>query len=198
MPRQPRGLEGPGPHHLTARGSNRMEIFRDPADYQSFITALAAVAAARDWTCLAYCLMPNHVHLVVGGEPAAISRGMHALLGGHAQRFNRRHERSGHLFGNRFHHVSIADDRQLHAVLRYVALNPVRAALAPDATTWPWSSYAALARGTLHPGAIDRAALDRLIDPHFLRRMVEHADASAGDSPSPRGQSPGGGTVPGV
>jgi len=198
MPRQARGLEGAGPHHLTARGSNRMDIFRDPADYQSFITALSVIGDGRDWICLAYCLMPNHVHLVVGGEPVAISRGMHALLGGHAQRFNRRHGRSGHLFGNRFHHVSIADDRQLRAVLRYVALNPVRAGLAPRAATWPWSSYAALENGTLHPGAIDREALDGLIDPYFLRRMVDDPSASAGDSPSPRGQSPGGGTVPGV
>ena len=198
MPRQPRVIEGSGPHHLTARGSNRMDIFRDPADYQSFITALAGVARMRQWSCLAYCLMPNHVHLVVGGEPEMISRGMQSLLGGHAQRFNHRHERSGHLFGQRFHHVTITNDRQLIATLRYVALNPVRAGISANPTSWHWSSYSALANGVLHPGAIDRPALDRLIDPFVLRTVIEQSSADHGDSPSPRGQSPGGGTVPGV
>ena len=163
MARPPRCLEYEGPHHLTARGSNRQVIFRDDADYQSFVARLAATGEARQWSCLAYCLMPNHVHLIVQAQPGAISAGMGALLGGHAQRFNHRHERSGHLFGERFHHVPILNDDQIHTALRYIALNPVRAGLVHEPTDWPWSSHSALASQLIYPGALDVRALTQVV-----------------------------------
>jgi hypothetical protein len=84
---------------------------------------------------------------------------MRDLLGGHAMGFNKRHGRTGHLFGERFHHVHIAHHEQMLATIRYVALNPVRAGLVTRPEDWPWSSHAALMNGAMHPGTIDARAL---------------------------------------
>ena len=155
MPRCARQLVTGEAYHLTSRGTDRREVFLDDEDRQRFVIRLGAVCRKRDVSCLAYCLMGNHVHLLVRGDAPAMSDLMRDLLGGHAQFFNRRHGRTGHLFGSRYHDVHIASDAQLDAALRYVALNPVRAGLTPTPEAWPWSSYAALAAGVLHPGALD-------------------------------------------
>ncbi len=159
MPRHGRFLEGDGPLHLTARGTNRKAIFLDEHDNRAFIHGLGRTCRAHGWSCLAYCLMVNHVHLVIAGDSDGISRGMKSLLGGYAQRFNKRHAQSGHVFGDRFHHVRVDDDRQLHALIRYVALNPVRAGLVDHPEGWPWSSHASVMRGVAPPDALDVTAL---------------------------------------
>jgi len=146
-------------YHLTTRGTDRGDVFLDDEDRQRFLIRLGTVCRKRVLSCLAYCLMGNHVHLVVRGEAISTSAAMRDLLGGHAQFFNRRHGRTGHLFGARYHHVHVASDQQLGAVIRYVALNPVRAGLTKAPEEWPWSSYSALMSGLVHPGTLDIAAL---------------------------------------
>ena len=160
-------------YHLTARGTNRRTIFQDDTDRGRFLNYLGSATERYDWASLAYCLMGNHVHLVVVGEPTAISAGMRDLLGAHARSFNKRHGRSGHLFGDRFHHVTISEHDQAVAAIRYVALNPVRAGLVQRPEDWPWSSYAAMASSKVPPGTVD---LDQLL-PLFAR---PGAPASAG------------------
>lgn len=159
MPRPPRVIHPDEIYHLTARGANRAAIFVDDDDRQRFLMRLGATARRRSWSCLAYCLMGNHVHLVVRGPGGALSSGMRDLLGGHGMAFNHRHGRTGHVFGERFHHVHVAHHRQLLATIRYVALNPVRAGLVARPEEWPWSSYGALVDGLMHPYALDAAAL---------------------------------------
>ncbi len=159
MARTSRQLVTGETYHLTARGTDRRDIFMDDEDRQRFLVRLGAVVTKRSLSCLSYCLMDNHVHLIVRGGANALSAGMRDLLGGHAQFFNRRHERSGHLFGGRYHHVHIVSDHQLLAAIRYVALNPVHAGLTWQPESWPWSSYGALMEGVVHPGTIDLRAL---------------------------------------
>src|SRR5687768_457095 len=102
MPRQPRSLLGDGVFHVTARGVARSLLFRDHADFSVFGSLLASVVERFRWTCHAYCLMPNHYHLVVATARLDLSRGMHRLNFLYAQGFNDRYERTGHLFQNRF------------------------------------------------------------------------------------------------
>ena len=165
MPRCARQLTTGETYHLTTRGTDRDDVFIDDEDRQRFLLRLGAVCRKRELSCFAYSLMGNHVHLVVRGEADAMSAAMRDLLGGHAQFFNRRHGRTGHLFGARYHHVHVSTDRQLAAVLRYVALNPVRAGLTKAPEDWPWSSYSALMMGLVHPGTLDLAALNRSVLP---------------------------------
>lgn len=139
MPRQPRSLLPDGAYHVVARGAGKRAVFADDADRLVFLRLLHEVAGRWDWVVHALCLMTNHYHLVVGASRDSLSRGMHRLNGVYAQRFNRRHGRWGHLFGDRFSCRLVDEDEYLDTVCGYVLLNPVRAGLCARATDWPWS-----------------------------------------------------------
>ncbi len=106
---------------------------------------MAAAATTARWKCLAYCLMPNHYHLVLETTEDSLSRGMQYLNGTYGARYNAAHGHSGHVFQGRFHAEVVKRDEHLLEALRYVVLNPVRARLVPDPSGWRWSSYAATA-----------------------------------------------------
>jgi putative transposase len=147
MARQPRGLLGDGIFHVTARGVARSELFLDRADFAGFAALLASVVERFRWRCHAYCLMPNHYHLVVETPRVKLSRGMHRLNFLYAQSFNDRYDRVGHLFQNRFGARLIESTEYLADACTYVRMNPVRAGLCRSADDWPWSgpAYAATA-----------------------------------------------------
>jgi putative transposase len=127
--------------HVTSRGNAKEAIFRDDLDYLSFLRMFTPAIAQFNWSCYAFCLMPNHYHLLLETPDPNISSGMHLLNGRYARRFNVRHDRVGHVFGGRYHAEPIVRDEHLLEVCRYIALNPVRAGLCNDPDAWPWSSY---------------------------------------------------------
>jgi hypothetical protein len=100
-----------------------------------------------EWSCLAYCLMGNHVHVLVETHAPNLGKGMQRLQGGYAQDFNRRHRYVGHLFQDRFEAVPVTSDPQLWMVAAYIARNPVKDGFCELATDWPWSSHTALLAG---------------------------------------------------
>src|SRR3954447_11971980 len=99
-----------GIFHVYARGNKKADIFRDDADRQSYITLLGRVAGRCSWSCLAYCLMPNHVHLLVETPQPNLGRGMQWLQSRYALAFNRRHGRTGHLFEERYKSPKVTTD----------------------------------------------------------------------------------------
>jgi len=131
--------------HVTARGNNRSVIFRDEADYEAFLRQFEKVVARFRWRCHAYCLIPNHYHLLVETPEGNLARGMLVLNGWYARRFNLRNERVGHVFGGPYDAKRVVTDEHLLEVSRYVVLNPVRAGLAAEPGRWRWSSYRATA-----------------------------------------------------
>ncbi|HKY23803.1 MAG TPA: transposase [Gaiella sp.] len=131
--------------HVTTRGIRRMPIFVDDADRRMFMAFLAQSIHRCRWSCLAYCLMTNHFHLVIGLSDPSLSRGMHRLNGVYARRFNERHGHCGHLFEARFSSTLIETEVHLLEALRYVVLNPVRAGVCHDPADWEWSSFRATA-----------------------------------------------------
>jgi REP-associated tyrosine transposase len=140
VPRLPRSaLPQNGVYHVTARGVNRCWIFEDDDDRRSFVTVLRTMRSRLHWRCHAYCLMGNHYHLVVEAYLQQISKGLHLLNGFHAQRFNERHGRVGHLFGDRFHTQVIRDEEHLAGACLYVWNNPVRVGLCSAFSEWPWN-----------------------------------------------------------
>lgn len=131
-------------YHLTSRGNNRARVFRSPADYESFLDVLAGVVDRYGWLCHSYCLLGNHYHLLVETPQPNLPAGMRQLNGVFTQRYNRRHQRCGHLFQARYKAVLVEAESHLLEVVRYIARNPDRAGLCPGPALWKWSSYPAL------------------------------------------------------
>ncbi len=128
-------------YHVTARGNEKKDIFRDDADRNKFIQVLESVVEKYKWIVHAYCFMGNHYHLVVETPLKDISAGMRQLNGVYTQNFNKRHKRKGHLFQGRFKSHLIEKESYLLEVCRYVVLNPVRARIVNDPARWKYSSY---------------------------------------------------------
>ena len=138
MPRIARSELSDGVFHVTNRGVERGTIFRDGIDYAEFERQLLSVSDEYAWGLRAYCLLPNHYHLVVEAKQADLSTGMHKLNGRYAQRFNRRYDRAGHVFQNRFGARVIETDEHYERALAYVVGNAVEAGLCERAEDWPW------------------------------------------------------------
>jgi REP element-mobilizing transposase RayT len=127
------------------RGNARAEIFLDDSDREIFLCVLGSVVERFGWRIHAYCLMGNHYHLLAETPQPNLSRGMRWLNGVYTQRFNRRHERVGHVLQGRFKAILVERESYLLELARYVVLNPVRAGLAGTPGAWCWSSYRATA-----------------------------------------------------
>ncbi|HKV69242.1 MAG TPA: transposase [Gaiellales bacterium] len=146
MARPPRTSYPGAVHHVTARGVGRVEIFGSDRDYEVFLATLVEAGRLARWSCLSYCLMPNHFHLLLARvDTAGLSSGMQFLNGTYASRYNTAHERTGHVFQGRFHDELVRRDEHLLEAIRYIALNPVRGGLVPRAELWRWSSHRAIA-----------------------------------------------------
>lgn len=139
MPRAPRLQIAGGFYHVIARGVAAAPIVMDDEDRRLLITLLNAAQARSHWRLHAYCLMTTHLHLVVETPLPNLSGGMQWLLSVHAQEFNRRWHRFGHLFAERFTARVIEDEEYLIEVCRYVFDNPVKAGVSPTPSSWPWS-----------------------------------------------------------
>lgn len=143
---RPLRIEYPGAlYHVTSRGDRREAIYEDDEDRRNFLRILAEVISRFRWLCHAYCLMPNHYHLVVETPEGNLSKGMRQLNGMYTQASNRRHQRVGHLFQGRFKGILVDQDSYLLELARYVVLNPVRAGLVKRQEAYLWSSYRAMA-----------------------------------------------------
>jgi REP element-mobilizing transposase RayT len=129
--------------HVTCRGNEKREIFRDDHDRRGLLSLFARAVTILQWRVHAYVLMGNHYHLLLETPEPNLSRGMRQINGVYTQRFNRRHDRVGHLFQGRFHSILVEKEAHLLELVRYVVLNPVRAGLAKSPEEWPWSNYRA-------------------------------------------------------
>jgi REP-associated tyrosine transposase len=145
MPRKPRQRSVDHLYHLTSRGVVRRPIFSSHDDLGVFLATIGGVVSARGWRCHAYCLMPNHYHLLVDTPRADLPEGMRDLNSSYATRFNAAHAATGHVFQGRYDARIVRSHAHALEVIRYIPLNPVRAALCQDPADWPWSSYRASA-----------------------------------------------------
>ena len=159
MARAPRDFVPGAVYHVFARGSNRQRIFIYDSDHVDFLHCLERVVARANLRCLAYCLMPNHYHLILETRDGELSRAMKALNGRYALRFNRRYGRDAHLFKNRFGAVHQTSDAQLLWALRYAVRNPVDRGLCRTPGEWQWSSYRASAGLAPAPRFLEVAGL---------------------------------------
>jgi putative transposase len=143
MARKARAEVEGGLYHVITRGNNRRQIFNSPADYEKFLSLLAVQKIKLPFFLYAYCLMSNHVHLLIERQASAVGRIMHRLLTGYAQYYNRRYRRVGHLLQGRHKAILCQSDRYLSELVRYIHLNPVRARMVNQPEDYEYSSHRA-------------------------------------------------------
>lgn len=143
MPRAARIVIPGVPHHIVQRGNRRQRIFFSDTDYSRYVDWLAEGCERFGTRCLAWCLMPNHLHLIL---VPSNEDGLRGPIAGAAtrlsQRVNLMQQTSGHLFQGRYASYPM-DEAHLMVALRYVENNPVKAGLVGEAAEWPWSSATA-------------------------------------------------------
>lgn len=132
-----------GLYHVTSRGDGREDIYLSDTDREMWLEVFGQVCRRFNWVCHAWCQMTNHYHLLVETPEANLAQGMRQLNGVYTQRFNRTHERVGHVFQGRYKAILVERDSYLLELARYVVLNPLRARMVKKLETWPWSSYLA-------------------------------------------------------
>jgi putative transposase len=175
MGRDVRAIDPEFSYHVFCRGSNRGQIVFDSEDCEAFVRELDRLARKFLWEVLAWCLMPNHYHVVVRAERIAFSRGFQQLNGNHSRRTNKRHGRSDHLFRNRPKAVCCESTSHVIGAIAYVVRNPLAAGLVPHAGAWRWSSYQAT-MGTVR--APDWLRIDEVLElfggsPESARRAFD-------------------------
>ena len=133
-------------HLVTVAGNARCRVFLDTADRDLFLDLLDDVVVRFGWELFAWCLLGNHLHLVVRAEPEALGRGMQRLKGVYAMRFHRRHHTSGHLFKRPYDSRPILTEEQLYRSCGYTLRNAVRHGFVERAEDWEWGSFRTTAR----------------------------------------------------
>lgn len=141
MPRTAR-LVVPGlPHHVTQRGVRKQQVFFDPADYLLYLAILNAACVKAGVAILAYCLMPNHEHVIaVPQHRDGLAKAFGRAHQQYAVQINAQHGWQGHLWQERFRSSPIDTDEYLLTCARYIERNPVEAGLCQRPEDWPWSS----------------------------------------------------------
>jgi putative transposase len=141
MPRPLRPIADGLIYHVINRGNNRQPVFQGEGDYLAFLKALADLKERKPFDLYGYCLMGNHIHLLLRPRQGTISRIVQSLLVSHTQRYHRFHHSGGHVWQGRFKSPVIQDDDHLLAVLRYIEANPLRARMVEHAGEYRWSSF---------------------------------------------------------
>lgn len=174
MPRVSRKISASGCYHVIIRGVNRQEIFLDDRDREKFLDAVARFAGELEIALIAYCLMDNHVHLLMNaGERAGLF--VKKLASSYVFYFNRKYERVGHLFQDRFRSEAVDTEAYLLTVARYILQNPAKAGLC-GAAEYAWSSWQEAATGE---GLCDTSLLCRIVGDR--RRLMAFLRAPAED-----------------
>jgi REP element-mobilizing transposase RayT len=136
------------------RGIERRNIFLSDSDRGDLLERIATIVQETGTRIYAWSLLPNHFHLLLRTGHATISRVMRRVLTGYAGGFNRRHQRAGHLFQNRFKSVLVEEEPYFLQLVRYIHLNPIRAGVVQNLNEldrWPWSGHATLMGRRAHP-----------------------------------------------
>jgi putative transposase len=177
MPRKPREEEAGAVHHVFARHNEQRLLYRDDADRRMYLKLLGGAVGRFGWRCMAYCLMPNHLHLLIETPQPNLGRGMQYLHGHYGRWFADRRGLAGHVFQGRYGAKRVGDDQQLWAVAAYIAANPVQAGLCRGPADWAWGSHAVVAGRARAPGWLDADRLLELLgsdSPGARRRYLIH------------------------
>lgn len=141
MPRRARVISSTGIYHIILRGVNQQQILEDKEDYEKFIEVLKDYKEISGYKLYAYCLMGNHLHLLIKEEKETLAQIFKRTGGRYVYWYNNKYRRVGHLFQDRYKSEAVEDDSYFLCVLRYIHQNPVKAGLVKIISDYPYSSY---------------------------------------------------------
>lgn len=141
MPRQARRKSESGIYHVLLRGINQQQIFEDNEDFEKFLQVLKDCKAISEYKLFAYCLMSNHIHLLIKEEKEPIEQIMKRIATRFVYWYNVKYQRVGHLFQDRFKSEPVGNDAYFMTVIRYIHQNPLKAGLCKDISAYKYSSY---------------------------------------------------------
>jgi putative transposase len=167
LPRKARPKSESGIYHIIMRGINRQTIFCEDEDYHRFLQTLKHYKEICGYQIYAYCLMSNHIHLLLKIEDEPLAQVMRRVCGKFVYWYNKKYERVGYLFQDRFRSESVEDDSYLLTVIRYIHQNPLKAGLVDKIDHYPWSSYNAY------------SGQDSLIDQDFVLNIFNDSREKA-------------------
>ena len=130
-------------YHITVRGNERKDIYRDDRDREQFLSYLESAVVRYGAAIHVYCLMGNHYHLLMSTPAGNLAQILRHINGAYTNYYNSRHRRSGHLFQGRYRAILVEADEYAGQLSRYIHLNPVRAGIVSDPRDYSWSSYSA-------------------------------------------------------
>lgn len=167
MPRQARKKSESGIYHVMLRGIDRQQIFEDNEDYLRFLDIVQECRAQCEFKLYAYCLMGNHVHLLLKVQVSGLETIFKKIGNRYVYYYNVKYQRVGHLFQDRFKSEPVDDDSYFLTVLRYIHQNPIKAKLCSKVEDYPFSSFAEY----LHESAF--------VDTEFALGMLDRSDFAA-------------------
>lgn len=141
MPRKPRQKSESGIYHIMLRGINQQVIFEDEEDYQKFISTLETYKAVSGYKVFAYCLMSNHIHILLKTEKEDVDLIMKRIAGSYVYWYNWKYYRNGHLFQDRYKSEPVEEDTYFLTVLRYIHQNPIKSNQVKKVDGYKFSSY---------------------------------------------------------
>ncbi len=167
-------IVNPGhPHHITHRGNNKKAIFKDSRDKQFYLYLLKKYTSQCGCIIHAYCLMPNHVHLLlVPTQKDSLAKTMQKISLSYTQYINKKYNRTGRLWECRFFSAIIDEESYLWSACRYIEQNPLRAGLVKQAIRYKWSS-ARINSGLTNPGFVEPIWKEYLDKKEYQRILLE-------------------------
>ena len=165
MPRKTRVCSRTGVYHVILRGINRQQIFIDEEDNRIFLQILKTYKTVCDYKILAYCLMGNHIHLLIKEGSESLSRIFKRIGAKYVYGYNTKYQRVGHLFQGRFKSEPVENERYLCAVICYIHQNPVKAGLCKTPEEYPYSS---MSEYLGEQGLVDKDTVNQLLPIQYL------------------------------
>jgi len=159
MPRQAREKSKNGTYHIILRGINQQQIFEEAEDYEKLLEIIKYCKSISEFEIYAYCLMGNHIHLLIKVQKEPIEQIFKRICGRFVYWYNIKYQRVGHLFQDRFKSEPVETTDYLMTVIRYIHQNPVKAGICKEIEDYPYSSFKAY---------IDRA---KIVDTEFILNM---------------------------
>lgn len=141
MARVAREKSESGVYHVMLRGINKQIIFQDDEDKTRFLIALSSFKDSSNYELYAYCLMDNHIHILMKEIDDSISTAIKRISSSYVYWYNKKYDRCGHLFQERFKSEAVEGEGYLLTVLRYIHQNPVKAGIVDDISEYKWTSY---------------------------------------------------------